>query len=141
MKQRFSKFMYGRYGADELSRLLNGLALALLFISLLLNFGSSNALVTLRSFILVVVLALLISQIFRTFSKNISARRKENAAYLRQRVKVTNFWQLRKDMWRQRKDYKFFKCPSCRAVMRVPKGKGRVRVICKKCGTAFEKKT
>ena len=133
--------MYGRYGADELSRLLNGLALALLFISLLLNFGSSNALVTLRSFVLVVVLALLISQIFRTFSKNISARRKENAAYLRQRVKVTNFWQLRKDMWRQRKDYKFFKCPSCRAVMRVPRGKGRVRVICKKCGTAFEKKT
>ena len=141
MKQRFAKFMYGRYGSDELSRMLNGLALALLLISLLLNFGNSNALVTIRSFMLIVVLALLIYLIFRMFSKNLSARREENVKYLRKKAKVSDWWNLRRDMWKQRKEFKFFKCPSCSAVMRVPKGKGKVRIICKKCGTAFEKKT
>lgn len=141
MKQKLAKFMYGRYGSDELSRMLSGLAMALLLISILLSFGSSNALVTIRSFILIIVLALLLYQTFRLFSKNLSARRSENAAYLRKKAKVTDFWRLRRDMWKQRGEYKFFKCPSCKAVMRVPKGKGKVRIICKKCGTAFEKKT
>lgn len=134
MKQKFAKFMYGRYGTDELSRALSFFALALLIVSMFLGLDA-------RSFILVVVLALLIYTNFRTFSKNLAARRKENAKYLRQKTKLADWWKLRRDMWQQRKDFKFFKCPSCRAVMRVPKGKGKVRIICKKCGTAFEKKT
>ena len=133
--------MYGRYGSDELTRAISVFALVLLAVSMLMGFSGGNTLITLRSFILVLVLALLVYSNFRTFSKNLSARRNENAKYLRRRVKVTNWWQLRRDMWRQRGDYKFFKCPSCSSVMRVPRGKGKLRIICKKCGTAFEKKT
>lgn len=140
MKQKFAKFMYGRYGSDELSRTLSIFALVLLFASMFMGFGG-EALITLRSFIMVAVLAILIYSYFRTFSKNLTARRAERDKYLRQKAKLKDWWQLRRDMWQQRKEYKFFKCPSCRAVMRVPLGKGKVRIICKKCGTAFEKKT
>ena len=40
---------------------------------------------------------------------------------------------------RQRNIYSFFKCPSCGTVLRVPKGKGRVRITCKSCGNVFER--
>lgn len=126
--------MYGRYGSDELTRALTVFALLLLVISMLMGSGA-------RSFMLVLVLAILIYSNYRTFSKSMAARRKENEKYMRLQNKVTDWWKLRRDMWKQRRDFKFFKCPSCRAVMRVPKDKGKIRIICKKCGTAFEKKT
>lgn len=42
-----------------------------------------------------------------------------------------------KERWKQRKDYKFFTCPSCKAVMRVPRGRGKIRIVCHKCGNTF----
>ena len=134
MKQKIAKFMYGRYGSDEFSKALSVIAVLLLVISMFM--GASG-----RSFMLVLVLALLIYTNYRIFSKNMTARRHENEKYMVLQNKVTDWWKLRRDMWKQRRDFKFFKCPSCKAVMRVPRGKGKIRIICKKCGTAFEKNT
>ncbi len=139
MKQKIANFMYGRYGNDQLNRALSVLILLLLIVSFF--FGYSEPGSTARSFLLVIVLALLIYTYFRMLSKNLSARRAENAKFLAKTARLRDWWQLRRDMWNQRKEYKFFKCPSCKAVMRVPKGKGKIRIICKKCGTAFEKNT
>jgi len=36
------------------------------------------------------------------------------------------------------KDFKFFECPSCGHTLRVPKGKGKVRITCPNCQTKFE---
>lgn len=131
--------MYGRYGNDQLNRALSVLILLLLIVSFFFGFSETGS--TARSFLLVIVLALLIYTYFRMLSKNLSARRAENAKFLAKTARLRDWWQLRRDMWNQRKEYKFFKCPSCKAVMRVPKGKGKIRIICKKCGTAFEKNT
>ena len=139
MKQKIAKFMYGRYGNDQLNRALSVLILLLLIVSFFFGFSETGS--TARSFLLVIVLALLIYTYFRMLSKNLSARRAENAKFLAKTARLRDWWQLRRDMWNQRKEYKFFKCPSCKAVMRVPKGKGKIRIICKKCGTAFEKNT
>ena len=134
MRQKFAKFMAGRYGADEFSRFLSIFALVLLIVSMFLG-------ATVKSVLFVLALAALIYSYVRVFSRKIGARRAENAKYLAQKNKFTGWFRLRKEMWKQRREYKFFKCPSCRAVLRVPKGKGKIRIVCKKCGTAFEKKT
>ena len=34
-------------------------------------------------------------------------------------------------------DYKVISCPSCSARLRVPKGKGKIKVNCPKCKTSF----
>ncbi len=136
MKQKFAQFMYGRYGMDELSKFLSYFSLLLLFISMLLGKAASA-----RSVIILIAFALLVYSYFRIFSKNYEKRRAENAKYLNFKRPIADKLRLRREMWSQRKNFKFFKCPSCKAVLRVPKGKGKVRVVCKKCGTAFEKKT
>jgi uncharacterized C2H2 Zn-finger protein len=39
------------------------------------------------------------------------------------------------------KSHKFFKCPSCHNILRVPRGKGKIFVTCPKCGERFQKRT
>lgn len=126
--------MYGRNGADELSKLLSTVAIIILLVSMLC--GSAA-----RSMLFVIAVTTIIYAYFRIFSKNTAARRVENARYLKQKQRIKSRFDLRSDMWKQRKEYKFFKCPSCGATLRVPKGKGKIRIVCRKCGTAFEKKT
>lgn len=50
-----------------------------------------------------------------------------------------------KKEWDQLKEqnagYKLFPCPRCGVRMRVPEGRGKVRVTCRQCGKVFEKKT
>ena len=134
MKQKFARFMYGRYGMDELSKFLSYVGLILLVLSVFLG-------QTVRSAALVIAVLMVAATYFRTFSKKIEKRRAENIKFMKLKKPVSDSIKLRRDMWTQRKDFKFFKCPSCKAVLRVPKGKGKLRVVCKKCGTAFEKKT
>ena len=37
--------------------------------------------------------------------------------------------------------YRRLKCPSCRTRLRVPRGKGKINIVCRKCGTSFQRKT
>lgn len=126
--------MYGRYGMDELSKFLSYAGLAVLIISMFLP-------QSVKTFVFLLAVLLVGLTYFRTFSRNIGKRRAENTKYLQRRQRVADALRLRREMWKQRKSFKFFKCPSCKAVLRVPKGKGKLRIVCKKCGTAFEKKT
>lgn len=134
MKQKLSRFMYGRYGVDELSKFLSYACIALIFLSIFFKD-------TLRFVLFLPAITGIIYSYYRIFSKNYSKRRQENAKYLGLKNRFDNWRRLRSDMWKQRKEYRFFKCPSCRAVLRVPKGKGKIRIVCKKCGSAFEKKS
>lgn len=34
-------------------------------------------------------------------------------------------------------DYKVINCPSCKSRMRVPKGKGKLKITCPKCSNSF----
>lgn len=44
-------------------------------------------------------------------------------------------------MWANRKTTKYFKCKNCGQILSVPKGKGKIRVTCPKCGTKVEMKS
>ena len=131
MKEKFIRFMAGRYGADQFSRFLSFAALVLIVVNL---FVRSNVLWILG-------LAALVLTYVRMFSKNFARRRKENEAYLRLKNKLTGGVRDWTDRRKQSKDYVFFRCPSCHAMLRVPRGKGKIRITCRKCGNAFEKKT
>jgi len=134
MKNKLKNFMIGRNGSDEYARFTGIVACVLAILSLFFK-GFF------RDFLMVMCLAALILTYFRVFSKNLAARRKENNDYKNLTFKLREKIKLRRDMWTQRKDFKFFKCPSCHAVLRVPKNKGKIRIVCKKCGTSFERKT
>ncbi len=134
MRQKLMQFMYGRNGVDLFSRFLTYFALALLVLRLVIRGAVGNVMWYLA-------IAVLVYAYFRIFSRNLSKRRAENAKYYQYRTKVINGFRDWRERRRQSRDFKFFRCPSCRAMLRVPRGKGRIRVTCRKCGTAFERKT
>lgn len=43
--------------------------------------------------------------------------------------------------WSEIRQYKYFICPQCAQRLRVPRGKGRLRVTCTRCGHVFETKS
>ena len=138
MKQKLMQFMYGRNGVDHFSRFLIYLVLALIILRLLIGGLLGGVVGTLLWYASIV---LLVYAYFRIFSKNTSKRRAENAKYFQYRTQLINGFKNWQERRSQSKDYCFFRCPSCKAMLRVPRGKGKVRVTCRKCGTAFERKT
>ena len=129
-RQRTARFMAGRSGNDAFNRFLLVCDLVLLLFSALFH----------GPFFLL-ALALLVYIYFRMLSRNIYKRQDENNRYLRARYKVQSRLRLLAERWKQRRDYKFFVCPSCRATLRVPKGRGKIKIVCRKCGTSFTGKS
>lgn len=133
-RQKIAQFMYGRRGMDEFS-------LFLLIAAVVLGLIGSMFGGILRSLFSLVEMVGLVYCYIRVFSRNIYKRQQENAWYLRKKKAVVRWFRSVKDRWQQRKEYKFFRCPSCRTLLRVPKNKGKLLLTCRKCGNRFERKT
>lgn len=134
--------MAGRYGSDQLSFGLMAAYLLLIFVANLTRLAVLSY----------VALALLIWGIYRIFSKNVSRRYRENAAFLK-------FWRRfslwfrqssgRFEAWRSRtlfrmndkKTHRYYHCPNCKNTLRVPKGRGKIVITCPVCHKEFIKKT
>ncbi|MCI8295298.1 MAG: hypothetical protein HFG22_05345 [Lachnospiraceae bacterium] len=126
-KEKLQRFMIGRYGTDQLARFLSGCILVLLILNLFI-----------RDRILYwLALALLSYCYFRMFSKNISARLRENAVYLRWRSQVTEKLKKWKAQAVQAWKYHIYRCPGCGQKIRIPRGRGKVSIHCPKCHTDF----
>ena len=130
-----TRVMAGRNGVDRLGRFLSVVTVIFLLLSLLAGRSGAGSLF----WVLGVVCFLL--GLFRSFSRNLQRRRAENEAYIRLEEKVLGRFRGARERFRQRKDYRFFQCPSCRTWLRVPRGKGRVQVTCRQCGERFTRKT
>ncbi|MDX9871648.1 MAG: hypothetical protein RBT41_04415 [Clostridia bacterium] len=131
MKAWLQRFMYGRYGQDDLSRFLTVLALIFGAIALWMKWQLLNSL----------AVVLLFFCLFRVFSRNAEKRRRENLSFLRLKNKIVRSLNQRKLRFSQRKTHRFYTCPSCRQQLRVPRGKGSIVVRCPKCRTSFGEKT
>ena len=146
-RNRFYQFMQGRNGVDELSKFLNRVGLGCLLlaiISSILTVAFANhamkAAVVFRILYFVLYgigLALFIWAYFRIFSRNVAKRQKENTRYLYRVQRIKRFFAGKKQQWRERKTYKYFKCPQCKQRMRAPRNKGKIRVTCSKCKNVF----
>jgi ribosomal protein L37AE/L43A len=138
MKQKLKAYLSGRNGADALSRFESLLSLAFLLVSIILRKQVRGPLSSLLLALSTLCLSL---SYFRMASRNLGKRQAENARFLARKRRVTDFLGRKKEQFLQRRFYRFYKCPGCNAIMRVPRGKGRVRIICRKCGDSFEKTT
>lgn len=134
MRERLARFMAGRNGNDQFNNFL-------LVVDLLLLLLASIFKDSIGGLIYPLVLLLLVYIYFRMFSRNVYKRREENGKYMRVRYNFSAALRLRKERWVQRREYKFFTCPSCRTNLRVPRGRGKVKIVCRKCGTSFFGKT
>ena len=123
MRERFARFMAGRNGNDQLN-------IFLLIVDLILMLLSSIFSKSIGGVLYPIVIALLVYVYFRMFSRNVYKRREENGKYMRLKYKADAALHLRKERWVQRKDYKFFTCPSCRTSLRVPRHRGKVKIVC-----------
>ena len=130
MREKLQRFMWGRYGNDRFNQFLMMVALVCLVISM---FG--------LHVLYWVGLGLMIYAYYRMLSKKTAKRVAENQWYLRKEMKVRSWWQGRKKAFAQRKDYRIFKCPNCKQKLRVPRGRGKIAIRCRKCGTEFIKKS
>ena len=134
MKEKLLRLMAGRNGNDELNRFLLFADAFVLLLALLLS-------KTLGRFLMPLALVVLGIAYFRMFSRNLLRRSEENGKYLILRSRVQGTLRLWKEQWVQRKDYKFFVCPACRTTLRVPRGRGKIKIVCRKCGNSFTGKS
>lgn len=130
MKEKIARFMSGRNGNDQLNIFL--LTLGVVFLVLAAIFAKTFG----RLFYIPVFILLALAY-YRMLSRDVYKRREENGKFVRARYKLAAASKLRRERWVQRKDYKFFTCPSCKTTLRVPRGHGKIKIVCRKCGNSF----
>ncbi len=118
-KQWLAKGMQGRYGSDQLNLVILGLALALSLLGLIFHQSWLSAL----SFLPLALSA------YRMLSRNTYRRHQENRRYLQILGRLRD------------RNNRYFKCPKCRQVVRVPRGKGKISITCPRCHEKFVKST
>ncbi len=121
------RWMYGRYGLDQLSLVFLGAAITVSIVNIFLR----------NTIVQAVVFLLVILAFLRVISRNTQRRYQENQAFLRFFRRISAWFRRQADMRRSRKTHKFFKCPACKNTLRVPRGKGKVYITCPKCGERF----
>lgn len=136
MKEKFMKFMQGRYGVDGFARFTMGAALVCVFVSVFFQKGS-----TIGALLNTLGLVAIIYTYFRILSRNISRRYAENQKYLSMTSKLRQSFNREKSMMQQRKTHHIYTCPGCGQKIRIPRGSGKkVEIDCPKCHTKFIKK-
>lgn len=130
IRNALQRFMYGRYGNDRLNSCMMIGYLVMLLVSTLT--GSKLA------YSLSMVLAVL--ALLRALSRNHASRSAENLKFHQLTSPAVRRMRLWSAILRD-KDHRYFKCPSCGQHLRVPRGKGRITVTCRGCGTKFDEKS
>ena len=118
----YAVWMQGRYGKDELNQFLLLVSLVPIVISLFFPK------------VLYVALIPVGIAMYRWYSKDYAKRRKERDWYIRTFEDVAQWIKVQRRRWEDRKTHRYFTCEQCKAVFRVPKGKGSIEVTCPKCG-------
>ena len=134
MREKLARVMAGRTGVDQLGRAVMLGTVVMLLVSMFARGWF-------RQLLFILVLLGIIYMYFRMFSRNVAKRRAENSRYLNRTYSLRSYFHNLGERWRQRREYKFFRCPSCGTLLRVPRGKGKIKIVCRKCGNSFIKNT
>ncbi len=116
-------FMAGRYGTDRLNMVILCAGLVASILSSLIRVPPMNLIFWLLSY------GLMFWAIFRSLSRNTYKRYQENRKFLQ-------IFDHAKD-----RQHRYFDCPKCRQMVRVPRGKGKISITCPRCKEKFIRKT
>ena len=130
-QRKMAEWMRGRNGSDELATCALLLALVFVILNLFLR----------TIFLSVVAVALLVYAWWRMASKNLEARENENGVFCEFLGPVRPWVRNPVAAAQEAKKYKHFTCPNCQQRIRVPRGKGNLRVRCPKCQERFKVRT
>lgn len=150
----YRMFQQQRRGIDELSRTMLIAALVLSIIGMIV----SKSVGWLRIVLSLLSGALLVLIVIRMTSKNFNKRYQENMKYLTYETTVKDWFRRvfhpksagasytaprakrahKNPSFTELKQFKYLICPQCAQRLRVPRGKGRIRVTCTNCGNVFE---
>ena len=160
-KMMLYRFMQGRYGNDQFSQFLMIAGLVLLILSNILKIGIVHTLAWVA----------LIYGYYRVMSRNIPKRQQENRKFLEMKAKFlsrkpagagsSGGWKAKRaekqrqkeqakaqkaqpNQYQQEADvenYNYYRCRNCGQIVRVPKGKGTVKITCPECKNTFTDRT
>lgn len=116
-------FMAGRYGTDRLNMVILCVGLAVSLLSVFFRFTPLNLLMVVLSY------GLMIWAIWRSLSRNTYKRYQENRKFLQIVGRLKD------------RQNRYFDCPKCRQMVRVPRGKGKISITCPRCREKFIRKT
>ncbi len=144
-------FFTGRNGADELSVTLVVISVIVFLAAPIFDEKYIQGIFLLLGGILFVL------GILRSLSTNIGKRRHENQVFLdlfrsetkeekerrkREEEEKREREKLRKERRKEEeKTHAFFRCPQCGKELRVPKGKGKIKIRCPNCSHEFIRKS
>ena len=120
----------GRNGTDELSGACTNVAVVLVIVDLFAH----------TTWLSILALVLLGYSWFRITSKRVGARSLENARVLKATGPIVPFLANPVGTLREARVYVHLTCPSCGQRVRIPRGKGKVRITCPKWHARFEGK-
>ena len=117
------QFMAGRYGTDRLNMVILCAGLVASLLSVWIKAAPFNLIFWALSY------GLMIWAIVRSLSRNTYKRYQENRKFLQLVNRIKD------------RDHRYFDCPKCRQLVRVPRGKGKIAITCPRCREKFVKKT
>ena len=116
-------FMTGRYGTDRLNMVILCAGLVASLLSVMISVQPFNLIFWALSY------GLMIWAICRSLSRNTYKRYQENRKFLQLTGRMKD------------REHRYFDCPKCRQMVRVPRGKGKIAITCPRCREKFVKKT
>ena len=116
-------FMMGRYGTDRLNMVILSVGLVASLLSVILRAPVMDLVLFVLSY------GMMFWAIFRTLSRNTYKRYQENRKFLQLVGRMKD------------REHRYFDCPKCRQMVRVPRGKGKISITCPRCREKFVKKT
>ena len=123
LQDSFRRFMLGRYGMDRLNSTLLWVSLGISLLGVLIRVPPVRLSLTAVSYLLLGWL------LFRALSRKTYKRYQENRRFL---------------LWLDRirdREHRYYQCPRCRQIVRVPRNKGKIAITCPKCREKFTRKT
>ena len=127
IKDAIIRFFYGRNGVDSLNKFIFVLYLASTLAYIITNHISAIILESVFLFIL----------IYRTLSKKLYNRQRENEIYLNILKLIKRPFLRFAHRIRDRKTHVYKKCPNCKKILKLKRVKGNHTVKCPNCKNTF----